>query len=75
MAVHDKAKIIDGGATEITIRVGDDGVWLGFFTKDGASAVINVDEWANVYPPGSERRAALSAWAADRRHQAAHLPA
>lgn len=74
-SVPDNAKLIDGGDTEITVRVGEDGVWVGFFAKDGSSALVNLDKLSATLPEGSVSRVALATWAADRRHQAAHLPA
>lgn len=73
-AVPDKAKVIDGGPAEISVRVGSDGVWLGFFAKDGSSVCLDIDKLLNTFPEGSIGRTALSTWAADRREQAKHLP-
>lgn len=64
--VPDKPKVIEPPE----ISVDKNGVWLGFFT-DGGSAVINVEELAGIYPPGSARRTTLNAWAADQRRRAA----
>ncbi len=72
-AVPDKAKVIDGGPVEIAVRVGDDGVWLGFFAKDGSSVCIDLDKISNTFPEGSISRTALSTWAADRREQAKNI--
>lgn len=72
MCESDKAKTI---TADIQVRIGADGVWLGFFAEDGRSAVVSLDKLSAGLPEGSVSRAALAAWAADRVKQATASPA
>lgn len=59
-------KFIDGGSTEMVVSVDGDGVWLGFFAKDGRSAVVNLGEIVRTLPKGSISADVIQAWAAER---------
>lgn len=73
MSGPDKAKVIDGGPAEMSVRVGDDGVWLGFFAKDGSSACISLDKLSATFPQDSISGAALASWINDRKEQARNI--
>lgn len=64
-------KVDDNG---VFVRAEDDGtVWLGFFAEDGRSGVLCLDKILACVPEGSLSRAAIEAWATDRRKQAAEI--
>lgn len=66
---------IDPKAADLRIEVAADGVSIGFFAEDGRVALLNLDALSAGAPVSSEGRAALSAWASDRRKQATAVPA
>ncbi len=83
MSTSDKKQLIDpaylGVAinpadAELEIRVGADGiVWMGFFAKDGKSALLNLNAIAEKNT--GVISGALAAWCADRQKQAAEIRA
>lgn len=68
MRGSDKSIPIDPAAADLRIEVGADGVFLGFFTRDGQMTLINVEKLAMA---GFGDFVALASWSADRRKQAA----
>ena len=61
---------IEPSAANIRIEVAPDGVFIGFFAEDGRSAILNME---TISALSLVNGAALQAWVADRRKQAAAL--
>ena len=63
-----KSVPIDPAVADLRVEVGDDGVFVGFFTEDGQMTLLNVEKLAKA---GFGDFVALASWSADRRKQAA----
>lgn len=51
---------------DVRVEIADDGMFLGFFTEDGRTAVVNLEMILAALPEGSVSRSALREWQADR---------
>lgn len=56
-------------ADNIRVEIADDGMFLGFFTEDGRTAVVNLETILSALPEGSVSRSALKEWTEDRKRQ------
>lgn len=70
IAAQHKAVHIAPDKADLSIEVGPDGVFLGFFSDDGKAALVNLDKLSASGVVSSAGVEALTAWATDRRKQA-----
>lgn len=70
IAAQHRAVAIAPDKADISIEVGPDGVFIGFFSDDGKAALVSLDKLSASGAVSSASAEALTAWATDRRKQA-----